>query len=226
MNYDWNFARLMPYAHAFWIGTLTTVELTLLIVVFGTVAGTILGYVVSRGPSRLIGYVFIDPIRAIPPLVLLLFAYFLLVPQVIGVAIPAFWVAVIALSINLAAFTADVVRSAIESVPKPEKDAGRALGMAEKDIRRYIVLPHVFRQAIPAMTLLYIGMLKATSLAAVINVREVVYAAQTVIADISRSLEAWTVVALVYMILVIPATYAARRIEGWAVRGRQPSLSA
>jgi polar amino acid transport system permease protein len=62
-------------------------------------------------------------------------------------------------------------------------------------------------------------MLKMTSLASVINVREVVYAAQTVIADVSRSLEAWAVVAVIFIVLVIPATYAARRVEAWAGRG-------
>jgi len=123
------------------------------------------------------------------------------------------------MSLNLAAFTADLVRAAIENVPAGAVDAGRALGMSHNQVTRHIILPHVMRETIPAMTVLYVGMLKMTSLASVINVREVVYAAQTVIADVSRSLEAWAVVAVIFIVLVIPATYAARRVEAWAGRG-------
>jgi polar amino acid transport system permease protein len=72
----------------------------------------------------------------------------------------------------------------------------------------------------PAMTVLYIGMLKLTSLAAVINVSEITFTAQTVIADVSRSLEAWVVVAATYIVVTIPATYAARSLERRFARGR------
>jgi len=67
--------------------------------------------------------------------------------------------------------------------------------------------------------MLYIAMLKMSSLASVINVREVVNTAQTIIADVSRSLEAWTIVGLIYIALVVPATYVARAIERGAGRG-------
>jgi polar amino acid transport system permease protein len=69
------------------------------------------------------------------------------------------------------------------------------------------------------MTVLYIAMLKMSSLASVINVRDIVYTAQTVISDITRSLEVWTLVGAIYIVLVLPATYGARRIEQWAGRG-------
>ncbi len=219
VNYDWNFGRLLPYWNAFLSGTLTTLALTILVVVFGTVFGIMVGLLLRRSGMRLMLYPVIDVVRALPPLVLILFLYYLLTRQIIGTSVQAFWVYTIAMSLNLAAFTADLVRAAIENVPVGAMDAGRALGMSHKQVTRYIVLPHVIREIIPAMTLLYIGMLKMTSLASVINVREIVYTAQTVIADISRSLEAWAVVAVIYIVLVIPATYAARRVEVWAGRG-------
>jgi len=123
------------------------------------------------------------------------------------------------MSLNLAAFTSDLVRAAIANVPSEAVDAGRALGMTDRQITRHVVLPRVFRELIPGMTLLYIAMLKMSSLASVINVREVVNTAQTVIADVSRSLEAWTIVAAIYVALVVPATYGARAVERWARRG-------
>jgi polar amino acid transport system permease protein len=193
--------------------------LTGIVIIIGTILGVFVGLLLKRSVGRLLLYPIVDVIRALPPLVLILFMYFLLTQQIIGTTVEAFWVYSIAMSLNLAAFTSDLVRAAIENVPSGALDAGRALGMSQKQVTRHIVLPHVMREIIPAMTVLYIGMLKMSSLASVINVREVVYSAQAVIADISRSLEAWTVVAAIYVALVLPATYAARRIEVWAGRG-------
>ena len=196
-----------------------TLSLTSLVIVIGTALGILLGLTMSKKLSRLVTYPVVDILRALPPLVLILLMYYLLTRQVIGVAVPAFWVCVVAMSLNLSAFTSDLVRAAIENVPKDALDAGRALGMTEAQITRHIVLPCVIREIIPGMTMLYIAMLKMSSLASVINVREIVNTAQTIIADISRSLEAWTIVGLIYIVLVIPATYGARVIERWAGRG-------
>lgn len=198
-----------------------TLLLTLLVIICGTVLGVLLGLVLRRRAARLVLYPVIDVIRALPPLVLILFMYYLLTRQVIGTTVPAFWVCGIALSLNLAAFTSDLVRAAIANVPAGAVDAGRALGMSHEQLTKHVVMPHVIREIIPGMTVLYIGMLKLSSLASVINVREVVYTGQTVIADISRSLEAWAIVALIYVVLVLPTTYAARRVEAWARRGSQ-----
>jgi len=205
---------------------MTTVVLTALVMVTGTVFGIGLALLTRDRAVRAILHPIIDALRALPPLVLILFLYFLLTRQVIGVAVPAFWVCVVAMSLNLAAFTADLVRSALERVPKEVTDAGLALGMSRHQVSRHLVLPFVIRQIIPGMTILYIGILKMSSLASVISVREVVYTAQTVISDISRSLEAWTVVALIYLALVMPATYFSRRIERWAGRGLRRETTA
>lgn len=219
MNYDWNFKRLIPYIDAFFAGTITTLTLTCIVIIFGTFFGVIIGLIITKRIPRIILYPIIDIIRALPPLVLILFMYYLLTRQVIGTTIEAYWVCVIAMSLNLSAFTADLVRAAIENVPQSVSDAGKALGMSQSQLTRHIILPYVLREIIPAMTLLYIAILKMSSLASVINVREVVYTAQTVISNISRSLEAWTIVAIVYCVIVIPSTYLARMVENWAGRG-------
>lgn len=173
---------------------------------------------------RVFLYPLVDVIRAIPPLVLILFMYYLLTKQVIGTTVTGFWVCSLALGLNLAAFTADIVRAAIDSVPVSAMEAGSALGMSRQQLTRHVVFPHVFREVIPGMTVLYVGMLKLSSLASIINVREVVYTAQTVISEISRSLEAWTIVAAIYVVLVVPATYAARSVEKWAHRAKPKAV--
>lgn len=222
MNYDWNFGRLLPYWKAFVSGTLTTFTLTVLVILIGTILGILVGLLLRHRIARFFVFPIIDVLRALPPLVLILFMYYLLTQQVIGTTVTAFWVCVIAMSLNLAAFTSDLVRAAVANVPTGALDAGRALGLSQRQLTVHIVLPHVVREIIPGMTVLYIAMLKMSSLASVINVREVVYTAQTVIADISRSLEAWIIVALVYIVMVIPASYGARWVEKWARRGGLP----
>jgi len=226
MNYDWNFARLEPYARAFLAGTGMTIWLTLIVVLAGTTLGVCLGLLTRDALIRRAIYPIIDIVRAVPPLVLLLFLYYLLAEQVIGTSVSAFWIAALGLSLNLAAFVADLVRAAIDNVDPDSIDAGLALGMTYSHVTRHVVLPHVAREIIPGLTVLYLGILKATSLAAIINVREIVYTAETVIADVSRSLEAWTVVSCVYVVLVIPATYGARAVERWAGRGRSVERTA
>ena len=219
MNYDWNFSRLEPYAQAFVSGTLLTLILAITSIVAGTILGVIFGLLMRDAVMRRILYPLIDIVRALPPLVLLLFLYYLLTEKVVGTTVTAFWVAVAGLSLNLSAFVADLVRAALDNVDPDSVDAARALGMTERDVMRHIVMPHVVRDVLPGLTVIYVGILKATSLAAVINVREVVYTAQTVLAETSRSLEAWIVVACIYIALVLPATYAARQVERVIGRG-------
>jgi len=219
LNYDWNFFRLKPYASAFLGGTATTIEITVLVIIFGTILGVLGGLLMKNRIARKLLYPIIDIVRAIPPLVLLLFFYYFLTQDVIGVTVDSFLVCVVALSVNLAAFTSDLVRAAVENTPRGALDGALALGMSDRHIKLHVVLPHVLREVVPGMTVLYIGMLKATSLASVISVREVVFTAEAVITKVARSLETWVVVALIYITLVIPATYGARRLERWAKHG-------
>ena len=218
MNYHWNFARIYPYSEAFLSGTLTTLTLTLVVIAIGTFAGILLGVLMRNQLMRVVLYPAIDIVRALPPLVLILIFYYTFTRQIIGVTVSAFWVCVLAMSTNLAAFTSDLVRAAFLNAPTRSVEGARALGMSERQIVIYIISPHVLREIIPAMTLLYIATLKMSSLASIISVREVVYTAQTVIAVATRSLEAWTVVGLIYIALVVPATYGARQVERWAHR--------
>src|SRR5688572_12094465 len=159
MGYDWNFSRLTPYADAFVAGTWTTVLLAVIVNVAGTALGVAAGLALRDRSLRLILRPFVDLLRAVPPLVLILYLYYLLTAQVVGITIAAFWVTVIALSLNLAAFTAELVRAAVENVESRSLDAARALGMTSAQSLVHVVLPGVFREVLPGMTALYIGVL-------------------------------------------------------------------
>lgn len=225
MNYDWQFGRLLPYVKAFESGATTTLWLFLIVVAVGTIAGVFLGILLR---SRLIYKALLIPmdiVRAVPPVVLILFAYYALTDQIIGMTFDVFWTCAAALSLNLAAFVADLVRSASEAVPRGDLEAAQVFGFSPWQTFRYITFPLILRTLAAPMLMLYIGMLKATSLGSVIGVREVVFSGQVVIAANARSLETWIVVSAVYVVIVLPLSYAARKVEKWAGRGQPRHLS-
>lgn len=225
MTYDWQFGRLLPFLKAFETGTLTTIWLFIVVVILGTVAGVLVGLLLRSRLLYTILLIPMDIIRAVPPVVLILFAYYALTYQVIGVTFDVFWACAAALSLNLAAFVADLVRSASETVPRGDVEAAQILGFSPWQTFRHITFPLILRTLAAPMLMLYIGMLKATSLGSVIGVREVVYSGQVVIAANARSLETWTVVSVIYIAIVLPLSYVARKVEKWARKGQPGYLS-
>jgi His/Glu/Gln/Arg/opine family amino acid ABC transporter permease subunit len=220
--YDWHFERVLPYFSALLKGAVVTIQLTFAIVLIGGTLGAVIGTLLARRTGRWLLSPFVDVLRSIPPLVLALFFYYFLTAETVGVTVDRFWTFTIAMSLYMAAFTADIVRAAIISVPREATDAARALGFSEIQVARHISLDYFLRQATPAMSMLVITMLKTSSLAGIVNVREIVYAAQAILSLTARSLEVWVLVGILYTVLVLPATYVAKRIEAWAGRGRRP----
>jgi ABC-type amino acid transport system permease subunit len=142
-----------------------------------------------------------------------LFGYYLYTVQVIGFTLDAFLVFVFSLGLNIAAFIADVTRSAISNTPPDLVEVGHAMGLSERQMLYKIVVPTATREMAAPVGYLFVETIKATSLASVISVRETVYVAQAVIIDTSRSLEVWFIVACIYCALVLPVMAAARHIE-------------
>ena len=215
MGYDWNFSFLRPYTAAFLRGTWITVELSVLSFMVGTLVGILFGILLRILPGRPLLLLLNDAVRALPVFVLLLFAYYFPYPQVFGIASPgSFACAVLAISVSQAAYTADLVRAAIEGVPRRAILGGQALGLKNGDILRFIVLPDLLRQTLPAQVAFFIGIVRITSIAAVVGCEEVVFVAREANGQNFRSLEAWIVVAAIYVVLVVPLTVALRRLEG------------
>ncbi len=213
MEYDWNFLIFWPYWPAFLRAALVTLELAF----FASLLGTILGFGFSfLLRARLWGPFFRainDTFRAIPILVLMFFFYFFPY-QVVGVPAPsAYYAALFALTLSQLNFTADIVRSAVDGVSAATIDGARALGFREHTIWLKIKLPDIIRQILPTLMAFFIGNVKLSSLASVIGTEEVVFVAQTAVGQTFRSLEAWIIVAGIYIALVLPMTFLASQIE-------------
>ena len=139
-------------------------------------------------------------IRGTPIVVQVMFIYFAL-PLIAGWRIDAVMAAIFTLMINSGAYIAEIVRGALQSVPKGLKEAGEAMGLPFWKILAYIIGPVALRRMIPAMGNQCIISLKDSSLFIVIGVAELTRQGQEIIAANFRSVEIWGAVAVIYLIL-------------------------
>jgi His/Glu/Gln/Arg/opine family amino acid ABC transporter permease subunit len=213
-SYDWNFDRIWHFSDAFAGGVVQTLWLSLATIIFATILGVGWGILLARGGAiatvtQPISYV----LRGLPPLVLVLFGYYFYTQDVIGFTLGGFAVFVFSVGFNIAAFIADITRSALSNTSAEYIELGRAMGFSEREMLQRIVAPVAFREMVAPLSYLYVETIKVTYLASVISVHETVYIAQSVITESSRSLEVWVIVAAIYIVCVLPLMAAARLLE-------------
>lgn len=124
-----------------------------------------------------------------------------------------YWCAILALTLNTAAYGGEIMRGGIQSVPSGQIEAARACGMSGLLLMRRIVLPIALRQALPAYGNEMILMIKATSLASTVTLMEVTGIAHRIISDTYRAIEVFVVAGSIYLLLNFLITRAIRRIE-------------
>ncbi|SIQ88568.1 amino acid ABC transporter membrane protein, PAAT family [Rhizobium sp. RU33A] len=194
-------------------GVVTTIWLTCV----SLIAGLVLGFVVAllrRSKLRLlrsIGWVYIWIFRGTPLLVQLIVIYTAL-PQ-LGLRFSVVEAALIGLALNEAAYLAEIIRAGIEAVPEGQSRAARALGMTERKIMRYIVMPQAFKVIIPPLGNSVNGLLKTTSVTSVISMEELLRRTQVLIQEKFMVLELFAVAALYYLLLTTVWDFIQRRIE-------------
>jgi His/Glu/Gln/Arg/opine family amino acid ABC transporter permease subunit len=134
----------------------------------------------------------------------------------------AFWYAALAFSLNVAGYTAEILRGALQAVPYGEVEAGKAFGMNGRQIFWRITLPRAIRICLPAMSGETILLLKATSLCAFIAVSDVMQKANYIRAQELRVYEPLLGAAIIYVIMVFVLTRILNVIERYLNRDRQP----
>ncbi len=212
--YTWNWNVLLQYKQVLLQGALATLWLTLFVVLLGTVLGIAIG-LARRSETRLFSVAalaYTELFRTLPILVLLIWVYYV-APLVIGIRFSAFTSAFFALSLNLSAFVAETVRAGIEAIPKHQFESGVALGLKPHQVMRTIILPQAFRNILPNLMGLYITQLKNSSLASVIAVNELLHVSNTIISNTYRPLEVYTAVAVGYLVMILPFTLLANKLE-------------
>lgn len=194
-------------------GALSTAALSLAVIVAGTAAGVVLGllrFVPAPGVGLVVG-TFVELVRAVPLLLLLFFIFFGL--PAIGVRVPTFPAAVLAMSLWMMVNTAEVVRGGVQSIASGQFEAARSLGLGWTGMMGWVILPQAVRRMLPPFVGLCTILVKDTSLAAIIGVFELTRAAQETIERTLRSFEIYTAAAAIYFAICFPLTRAARSLE-------------
>jgi polar amino acid transport system permease protein len=154
-------------------GAVTTIEVSLLALMLATSLGLVIG--LARASRRrwlyLPSVVYVEFLRSVPPLVLL-FMTFYAVPIVMGIDMPGFPAAVVALGVAGSAAMAEIIRGGVEAIGRGQWDAAHSLGMRYPEVTRYVVLPQAVRLALPPAISLYVSMLKDSSLVLLVGVVE------------------------------------------------------
>jgi len=192
---------------AFIAGVQVTVSLTVVAMAFGLALGLLIA--ILRGspwaPVRTAAWAYIWIFRAIPTLVQLLFVWDglpQLFPALRGDWFSAFLAASIALSMNEAAYAAEIFRGGLLSIDEGQRLAARALGMPPVKVFTKVIAPQLIRVTIPPLSNDFITMLKITSLASVISLQELLSRTQTLVASTFRFVEYYSAAALYYLVVV------------------------
>ena len=204
-----------------------TLLLTLLSLVFAMIIGMIFA-LMNVGKNRafnLIGTVYVDAVRGVPLIVLAYFIYFG-VPsgiKMLGIQdfrLTALQAGTIALSMNCGAYMAEIIRAGIESVDKGQMEASRSLGLSYSKSMRLVVIPQAIRTMIPSIINQFIITLKDTSILSVIGFPELTNMGKTISGNTFKPLQAWAIVGVMYMVVIITLSKVAKRIERRIQRGR------
>jgi len=184
-----------------WAGLVFTIPLTLITFVLGLLLGLVTAVVRLFGPRPLVAvarfYVWV--IRG-TPLLVQLFVIFYGLPS-LGILLDAFPAAIIGFTLNVGAYSSEIIRAVISSVPKGQWEAAYSIGMNWRQAMSRTILPQAARVAVPPLSNTFISLVKDTSLAAAITVPELFQAAQRIVATTYEPLILYIEAAIIYLVL-------------------------
>lgn len=161
---------------------------------------------------RSLNRVYVEFIRAIPILVLILWVYYGM-PQISGLSISVFWAGVFALALSDSAFEAEIFRAGIQSIDKGQYEAAHSISLSYADTMRFVILPQAIKRILPALGNQLIYMLKMSSLVSVIGMQELTRKANELVVTEYRPLEIYTILVLEYLVLILLVSAAVRWLE-------------
>jgi polar amino acid transport system permease protein len=184
-----------------------TLALSALTIMSSLIVGTAVGFGRIYGPKWLSVIVtfYIDSMRAIPVLVVLVWGYFAF-PLIAGITLPPFWAAWAALTLHIAAYVAEILRAGIKSIRPGQMRAAIALGMSRPQAVMQIILPQAVIRMLPALGSVISITIKDTAIAATIAVPEYMKNSETLAGQSFRPIEVFTTAMLVYFLILFPST--------------------
>lgn len=213
MNYQFDWSGVIEptvWLRALGITLLYGVGSIVVGLALGVVGGTVL--LSSRVWARAIATGFVQFFRCTPLLVQIVWFYYAL-PILTGFQIPATIAGGLGLTLYMGAFCSEIFRGGVISIERGQWDAARALGLGHGRMMRHVILPQAARRMVPPFVNQSVLQLKNTSLLYVVAVPDLMYTSYALTSKTYRPLETYTVVALIYFAVLLPATTLAKRLE-------------
>lgn len=195
-------------------GMLITLKLTIITGTLGFILGMLIALLrISR--LKFLNYfaiIYITLFRGTPLLLQILFVYFAL-PTLFDITLDSMPAGILALSLNAAAYLAEIFRAGILSIPKGQMEAGRALGLSHNQVMFKIIIPQTYRRIIPPVVNEFSALTKETSLVSVISLSELLYVTQRIGAKYLRPWEVYFWAAIGYLLVVLVLSFTASYLE-------------
>ena len=212
--YHWDFQVVWQSWDLFLWGAWITLAYTFASILLGIVIGLATCFARLSNSTLLNGFarIYQEVFRCTPLLVQLLWFYYAF-PLLVGIEMNNSTAAILTLSLYVGAFYAEIFRGGILSIERGQHEAAAALGMSSAKAMWRIIMPQAVKRMLPAFINQSVTQFKNTSLISVISVAELAYMAAVVNGQSYRPLESYTLVAVIYFLLLFPLTQAADYIE-------------
>ena len=218
---NWGWYVVDPTTKNGWInlkfmasGAYYTIIMSLTAILISVVVGLLValpGLSKKRG-WRIFNRTYVEIVRAVPILVLILWVYYGL-PALSGITLNVFWAGVLALALSDSAFQAEIFRAGIQSIARGQYEAAQSISLNYRDTMRYVILPQAIRRILPALGNQLVYMMKMSSLVSVIGLQELTRKANELVVSEYRPLEIYTVLVLEYLVLILIVSAGVRWLE-------------
>ena len=195
-------------------GLTTTIYISIISIIISMVLGLIVA-IPSLAKNKFLTYInigYVEIVRAVPLLVLILWIYYGL-PIMTGISFSPFVSGIIALAISESAFQAEIFRAGINSIKKAQWEAGSSLGLNFFKRLRLVILPQAIKNILPAIGNQFVYVLKMSSLVSIIGIGDLTRKANELVVTTYRPLEIYTFLILEYLILILIVSFFVRKLE-------------
>lgn len=203
MRYTFNFQDIWAQQSFLLDGIGVTLLLSVVTMMVGLVIGGVGATMRVYGGRALRGAAatYVEVIRN-TPLIVQLFIVFFGLPS-LGIRLEAMTASLIALAINLGAYTTEIIRAGLEAIPRSQVEAGQSLGLSGLQVFRYVVLPPAIRLVYPSLTSQFVLLMLATSIVSQISTPDLFHVASIIQSRTFRDFEVYVVVAVIYLLLAL-----------------------
>ena len=195
-------------------GLTTTIYISVISIIISMILGLIVA-IPSLAKNKFLTYInigYVEIVRAVPLLVLILWIYYGL-PIMTGISFSPFVSGIIALAISESAFQAEIFRAGINSIKKAQWEAGSSLGLNFFKRLRLVILPQAIKNILPAIGNQFVYVLKMSSLVSIIGIGDLTRKANELVVTTYRPLEIYTFLILEYLVLILIVSFVVRKFE-------------